>query len=90
MDDAGNHALVVPLARRCNVTKTQRLSKCIYRSDPTMGTRKMGIRRLMTSNQVVAYNVAKAWAIRGWTQEQAAEELAPYLGPSSQGRASRL
>ena len=34
----------------------------------------------MSPNQVVAYNVAKARAIRGWTQEQAAEELAPYLG----------
>ncbi len=45
-----------------------------------MGTRKLGIRRLMTSNQVVAYNVAKARALRGWTQEKAAEELAPYLG----------
>jgi len=33
----------------------------------------------MTTNQVVAYNVAKARTIRGWTQEQAAEELAPYL-----------
>ncbi len=48
--------------------------------DQAMGTRKLGIRRLMTTNQVVAYNVAKARAIRGWTQEQAAEELAPYLG----------
>src|SRR5215210_3016331 len=34
----------------------------------------------MTPNQVVAYNVAKARALRGWTQEQAAEALAPYLG----------
>jgi transcriptional regulator with XRE-family HTH domain len=34
----------------------------------------------MTANQVVAYNVAKARAIRGWTQEEAAEALAPYLG----------
>jgi transcriptional regulator with XRE-family HTH domain len=45
-----------------------------------MGTRTLGIRRLMTANQVVAYNVAKARALRGWTQEKAAEELAPYLG----------
>jgi hypothetical protein len=34
----------------------------------------------MTPNQVVAYNVAKARALRGWTQEQAAEALEPYLG----------
>lgn len=34
----------------------------------------------MTANQVVAYNVAKARAIGGWTQEEAAEALAPYLG----------
>ncbi len=45
-----------------------------------MATRKLGIRRVMSTNQIVAYNVAKARAIRGWTQEQAAEELAPYLG----------
>jgi transcriptional regulator with XRE-family HTH domain len=31
-------------------------------------------------NQIVAYNVAKARLLRGWTQEQAAEALAPYLG----------
>jgi len=34
----------------------------------------------MTTNQIVAHNVAKARTIRGWTQEQAAEALAPYLG----------
>lgn len=34
----------------------------------------------MTPNQVVAYNVIKARALRGWTQERAAEALAPYLG----------
>ena len=45
-----------------------------------MSTRKFGIRRVMTPNQIVAYNVAKARALRGWTQEQAAEALAPYLG----------
>lgn len=50
-----------------------------------MSTRKMGIRRVMSANQIVAYNVAKARAIRGWTQEQAAEELAPYLGAKLSG-----
>lgn len=45
-----------------------------------MGTRKLGVRRTMTPNQIVALNVAKARALRGWTQEQAAEQLAPYLG----------
>jgi transcriptional regulator with XRE-family HTH domain len=33
-----------------------------------------------TPNQIVAYNVAQARLLRGWTQEQAAEALAPYLG----------
>jgi transcriptional regulator with XRE-family HTH domain len=28
----------------------------------------------------VAFNVAKARLLRGWTQEEAAEQLAPYLG----------
>ena len=47
--------------------------------------RKLGIRRVMTPNQIVAYNVAKARELRGWTQEQAAEELAPYLGAKLSG-----
>ncbi len=34
----------------------------------------------MTANQVVAYNMVKARALRGWTQERVGEELAPYLG----------
>ncbi len=50
-----------------------------------MATRKLGIRRTMTPNQIVAYNVAKARAIRGWTQEQAAEAIAPYLGARLSG-----
>jgi transcriptional regulator with XRE-family HTH domain len=33
-----------------------------------------------TPNQVVAYRVALARKLRGWTQEQAAAELDPYLG----------
>src|SRR5688572_9732816 len=48
-------------------------------------TRKLGIRRTMTPNQVVAYNVARARALRGWTQEQAAEALARYLGTKLSG-----
>jgi hypothetical protein len=44
------------------------------------GTRKLGIRRTMTPNQVVSHNLARARALRGWTQEEAAEKLAPYLG----------
>lgn len=39
----------------------------------------------MTPNQIVALNVAKARNLRGWTQEQAAEELAPYLGAKLSG-----
>lgn len=35
---------------------------------------------LWTANQIVAFNVAKARLLRGWTQEEAAQELAPYLG----------
>jgi transcriptional regulator with XRE-family HTH domain len=37
-------------------------------------------RRAYTPNQIVALNVGRARALRGWTQEQAAEALAPYLG----------
>ncbi len=36
--------------------------------------------RLLTANQIVAFNVAKARLLRGWTQEEAARALAPYLG----------
>jgi len=48
-------------------------------------TRKFGMRRVMTPNQIVAHNVIKARALRGWTQEQAAEALAPYLGAKLSG-----
>ncbi len=43
-------------------------------------TRKMGVRRTMSPNQIVSYNVAKARTLRGWTQEETTEALAPYLG----------
>lgn len=33
-----------------------------------------------TPNQIVAHNLAKARLLRGWTQDQAAEACAPYLG----------
>ena len=33
-----------------------------------------------TPNQIVAYRVHEARRMRGWTQEQAAKELEPYLG----------
>lgn len=33
-----------------------------------------------TPNQAVAWNLARARTMRGWTQEQAAERLEPYLG----------
>ena len=33
-----------------------------------------------TPNQIVAYRVAQARFMRGWTQEHAAKELEPYLG----------
>jgi hypothetical protein len=38
------------------------------------------MRILLTPNQIVAYNLAQARAWRDWTQEEAAEHLAPYLG----------
>ena len=34
----------------------------------------------LTPNQVVAWNLAQARALRQWTQDQAAEALEPYLG----------
>ena len=34
----------------------------------------------MTANQLVAYNLRRARELRGLTQEQAAEQLEPYLG----------
>jgi transcriptional regulator with XRE-family HTH domain len=34
----------------------------------------------LTPNQIVAYNLARAREWKGWTQEQAAEALEPYLG----------
>jgi len=37
-------------------------------------------RRVYSPNQIVALNISRARALRGWTQEQAAAKLAPYLG----------
>lgn len=34
----------------------------------------------LTPNQVIAYNLARARRLKGWTQREAAEELAPFLG----------
>lgn len=34
----------------------------------------------MTPNQIVAYNLTQARAWKGWTQDQAAEALAPFVG----------
>lgn len=36
--------------------------------------------RTYSPNQIVALNVARARAVRGWTQEQASAALAPHLG----------
>ncbi len=36
--------------------------------------------RTWSPNQVVAHNLTRARLLRGWTQDQAAEALAPYLG----------
>jgi hypothetical protein len=35
---------------------------------------------LLTPNQVVGYNLSRARALRGWTQEQTVARLAPHLG----------
>ena len=37
------------------------------------------------ANQRVAFNVARARTLRAWTQEEAAEEMAPYLGVRMSG-----
>jgi hypothetical protein len=50
-----------------------------------MPRRRKQSRPLWTPNQIVAFNVAKARLLRGWTQEQAAEALAPYLGTRLSG-----
>ena len=38
------------------------------------------MRITLTPNQIVAYNLAQARLWKNWTQEEAAEHLAPYLG----------
>ena len=40
----------------------------------------MAPRKALTPNQIVAANLALAREMNGWTQEQAAKEMAPYLG----------
>lgn len=34
----------------------------------------------MTPNQIVAFNLARARELRGWTQDEAAQRLEPYVG----------
>lgn len=45
-----------------------------------MARRSRNSRPSWTPNQIVAHNIAKARLLRGWTQDQAAEAAAPYLG----------
>lgn len=45
-----------------------------------MPRRRKSARPAWTPNQIVAHNISKARLLRGWTQDQAAEECAPYLG----------
>jgi transcriptional regulator with XRE-family HTH domain len=47
--------------------------------------RKRDSPKLWNANQIVAFNVARARMLRGWTQEEAAEQLAPYLGVRMSG-----
>ena len=42
-----------------------------------------------TPNQIVAYRIHEARRMRGWTQEQAAAELEPYLGSKLDGQLLR-
>lgn len=46
----------------------------------SMARRKPPAPPSWTPNQIVAHNLAKARLFRGWTQDQAAEACAPYLG----------
>ena len=34
----------------------------------------------ITPNQIIAYNLTEARGLRGWTQEEAAAKLEPYVG----------
>ncbi len=45
-----------------------------------MARRKTSAPPSWTPNQIVAHNLAKARLLRGWTQDQAADACAPYLG----------
>ena len=45
-----------------------------------MARRKKQAIPTWTPNQIVAHNIAKARLLRGWTQDEAAEACAPYLG----------
>lgn len=46
--------------------------------DPVYGDTRATVH--LTPNQIVAYNLAQARMWKGWTQEEAAEQLEPYLG----------
>lgn len=45
-----------------------------------MPTRKPANARVLSANQVVAHNLARARNLRGWTQEEAAVRLEKFLG----------
>lgn len=47
-------------------------------ADPPPGGPQLVVQ--LTPNQIVAYNLAQARLWKNWTQEEAAEELEPYLG----------
>jgi hypothetical protein len=46
--------------------------------DPVYGDTRATVH--LTPNQIVGYNLAQARMWKGWTQEEAAEQLEPYLG----------
>lgn len=45
-----------------------------------MMARRKPDRKAFTPNQIVAYNIAKARLLRGWTQDEAGERIAAHLG----------
>jgi hypothetical protein len=46
--------------------------------DPVYGDTRATVH--LTPNQIVGYNLSQARMWKGWTQEEAAEQLEPYLG----------
>lgn len=52
----------------------------MVRKKPTASAPGRALFLGLTPNQVVAHNLTRAREVKGWTQDQAAEALEPYLG----------